>query len=167
MSIFSSNKESKDPTPSYTPPPQPAHSAPAPVSSYGSSGSGMTSISEGTVLDGQIKIEGDIRIEGIIKGTVTSKGKVIISPSGKIDGDIICQNAEISGHVTGKLKVADILILREKANIEGDINTGKLVIENGVKFNGNCSMGAAAVSTAATPKVEHAVKPANMATANA
>jgi cytoskeletal protein CcmA (bactofilin family) len=167
MSIFSSNKESKDSTPSYTPPPQPAHTAPAPVSSYSSSGSGMTSISEGTVLDGQIKIEGDIRIEGIIKGTVTSKGKVIISPSGKIDGDIICQNAEISGHVTGKLKVADILILREKANIEGDINTGKLVIENGVKFNGNCSMGAAAVSTSATPKVEHAVKPANMATANA
>ncbi len=161
MSIFSSNKENKEPQPAYTPP------APKPVAattpSYSAPSSNMTSIADGTVLDGQIKVEGDIRIEGIIKGTVTSKGKVIVSASGKIDGDIICGNAEISGHVTGKLKVADILILREKANIEGDINTGKLVIENGVKFNGNCSMGSAAAASSAPvpPKMEQTVKPSH------
>lgn len=158
MSIFSSNKESKEPTPSYTPPPtsQPISSAPANTPSYSSPSSPMTSISEGTNLEGQIKIEGDIKIEGTIKGTVTSKGKVIIASSGKIDGDVICQNAEIAGHVTGKLKIADILILKGNANIDGDINTGKLVIENGVKFNGNCSMGspAPAYSAPAPPKVE-------------
>lgn len=111
----------------------------------------MTSISEGTVLDGQIKIEGDIRIDGLVKGTVTSKGKVMIGGSGKVDGDIICQSAEIAGHVGGKLKVADILFLRGNAVVDGDINTGKLVIENGVKFNGNCTMGAQTAPAPAAP----------------
>jgi cytoskeletal protein CcmA (bactofilin family) len=151
MSIFSSNREKEsNPNPGYVPPTTPTPTpTTTPSSSYSSttsntssSNSSTTTISEGAIFDGQIKIEGDIRVEGIVKGSVTSKGKVIMGKSGKVEGDIICQNAEISGHVTGKLKVADILILKANALVDGDINTGKLVIESGVKFNGNCSMGA-------------------------
>lgn len=166
MSIFSSSRDNRD-----TAAPQgnaqaasanPATaSAPRPATAPASSSSvALTSISEGTVLDGQIKIEGDIRIEGLVKGTVTSKGKVMIGGSGKVDGDIICQSAEIAGHVGGKLKVADILFLRGNAVVDGDINTGKLVIENGVKFNGNCTMGAAAPTPVTPPRpVANAVDP--------
>lgn len=154
MSIFSSNKETNRETPpqnnTYTPPPAPAASN---SNSYAASSS-VTNISESTTLEGQIKIEGDIRIEGHIKGGITSKGKVYIGSNGKVDGDIICQNAEIAGLVHGKLKVADVLYLRGNAVIDGDINTGKLVIESGVKFNGNCSMGLPA--PAAAPKSEPA-----------
>ncbi len=152
MSIFSSNKEKQEPTPAYTPPKpvqttQPVNPTPSNISSN------MTNISNGTIVDGQIKIEGDIKIEGIVKGTITSKGRVQISSSGKVDGDIICQNADISGHVTGKLKIADVLILKGSAIIDGDINTGKIVIESGVRFNGNCTMGAAANQNS-VPKVD-------------
>lgn len=153
MSIFSSNKESNREQPAnntYTPPPTPAPSA----SNAYSASSSVTNISESTILEGQIKIEGDIRIEGHIKGGITSKGKVHIGTNGKVDGDIICQNAEIAGLVHGKLKVADVLYLRGNAVIDGDINTGKLVIESGVKFNGNCSMGLPAPSN--NPKPEPA-----------
>ena len=160
MSIFSSNKENKEtpstssyPSPSSTPAPAPTPAAQNPGHSASPShaSSTMTTISEGTVLEGQIRIEGDIKIEGTVKGTVTSKGKVVIATSGKVDGDIICQSAEIAGKVGGKLKIADILTLKGNATIDGDINTGKLVIENGVKFNGNCSMGNPAAATTSTP----------------
>jgi len=161
MSIFSSSKDPRE-TPAasgaatQTARPTPAATQPAASTGYQSSSSysstPQTSISEGTTLDGQIKIEGDIKIEGTVKGTVTSKGKVIISGTGKVEGDIICQSAEIAGNVGGKLKVADILYLKGNATIDGDINTGKLVIENGVKFNGNCTMGVASVAPAAAPK---------------
>jgi cytoskeletal protein CcmA (bactofilin family) len=168
MSIFSSNKETP-PTPQINniPPRMEPVVASSILPTYGSSSSSsspLTIISEGTMLEGQIKIEGDIKIEGNIKGSVTSKGKVIISNNGKVDGDIICQNAEISGYVTGKLKIADILFLKGSAIIDGDINTGKLVIENGVKFNGNCSMGAPAAPAAAAyvaPKLETLKPPMN------
>jgi cytoskeletal protein CcmA (bactofilin family) len=165
MSIFSSNKDTRETPPvnTYTPPvtPQPQ----APQNNYASnnaysSASVMTSISEGTSLEGQIKIEGDIKIEGMVKGTITSKGRVIISATGKVDGDIICQNADISGHVSGKLKIADILMLKGNAVIDGDINTGKLVIESGVKFNGNCNMGQLApVAQTPPPRVDATTKP--------
>ena len=143
MSIFSSNKDQREGPvqPVASSPQQGSAAAPAYQSPASHASSPLTTISEGTVLDGQIKIEGDIKIEGTVKGTVTSKGKVIISGSGKVDGDIICQSAEIGGVVGGKLKIADILVLKGNATIDGDINTGKLVIENGVKFNGNCTMG--------------------------
>ena len=157
MSIFSNNKEKQAPTPAYTPTPQPAQPVQSNYQTSSNSGSNMTNISNGTVVDGQIKVEGDIKVEGIVKGTITSKGRVQISSTGKVDGDIICQNADISGHVTGKLKIADILMLKGSAVVDGDINTGKIIIESGVKFNGNCTMGMAA--QAAAPQAS-APKPA-------
>lgn len=154
MSIFSSNREKEsNPNPGYVPPvsnPTPAATTPTPSYSSSTTSASITNISEGALVDGQIKIEGDIKIDGQIKGSVTSKGKVIMGKSGKVEGDIICQNAEISGHVTGKLKVADVLILKANALVDGDINTGKLVIENGVKFNGSCTMGAPTQQAAAS-----------------
>ncbi len=168
MSIFSSNKDRQEPAPT----PAPVKQAPTPVQSTTThspiSSSNMTNIAHGTVVDGQIKIEGDIKIEGIVKGTITSKGKVQISTSGRVEGDIICQNADISGHVTGKLKIADILMLKGSAIIDGDINTGKIVIESGVKFNGNCTMGVAAnAAQAGIPKVDPPKTTVNPVTANA
>lgn len=161
MALFSSNKEKNEPTTTYTPPPAQPAVQHTPVAHTTVSSSSTTNIGSGTIIDGQIKIEGDIKIEGTIKGTVTSRGKVLITGSGKVDGDIICQNAEIAGHVTGKLKVADVLNLKANAVIDGDINTGKIMIESGVKFNGNCTMGVAVA------KPDTAPKPVTPPTANA
>ena len=162
MSIFSSNKDASSSQSSTNPATKPVNSTVNPVqsqpaqSSASYSSSSLTTISEGTTLEGQIKIEGDIKIEGLIKGSVTSKGKVIITTSGKVEGDIICSNGDIAGKVTGKLRIADVLFLKGSAVIDGDINTGKIVIESGVKFNGNCSMGNPVnpVNPVVAPKVE-------------
>ena len=151
MSIFSSRNEPKDnptnpqPAQAAQQPAAPAQAAPAAAPSR------LTVISEGTILEGQLRVDGDLRIEGLIKGTVSSKGKVTMLKSGRVDGDIICQHAEISGLVNGKLKVQEVLMLKANALVEGDIHTGKLVIENGVKFNGNCIMGTPAAAAAPTP----------------
>jgi cytoskeletal protein CcmA (bactofilin family) len=103
-----------------------------------------TIISTGSVLEGQIKVDGEVLVDGLIKGTVHSKGKVVIGANGKVEGDVICQEAEISGRVSGKIQVKEILFLKGNAQIDGDIHTGKLVMENGVQFNGKCHMGGTA-----------------------
>lgn len=138
MSIFSSNKDQKEPSFEVEQPsskPQTTSSTP----SYNAKP--VTTISDGASIDGDLKVEGDIRVEGLVKGTITSKGRVIIGSTGRVEGDVLCQQAEVSGKIDGKLKIADILFLKSNALINGDINTGKLVIESGVKFNGNCVMG--------------------------
>ena len=58
-----------------------------------------------------------------------------------IDGDIVCQNADVSGTVKGITSVSEMLFLKSSAKINGDINTGKLVVEVGASFTGNCNMG--------------------------
>jgi cytoskeletal protein CcmA (bactofilin family) len=149
MSIFGTRPDSKE-VPN-NPQPAPAQQQAQAPAQAATASSRLTVISEGTILDGQLRVDGDLRIEGIIKGTVSSKGKVTMLKSGRVEGDIICQHAEISGHVTGKLKITEVLMLKANALIEGDIHTGKLVIENGVKFNGNCVMGTPTAAAAPTP----------------
>jgi cytoskeletal protein CcmA (bactofilin family) len=98
-------------------------------------------IGAGTVIEGEVKSTGDIRIDGTVVGTVHSKSKVVIGNTGRIEGDIFCQNADISGTIKGKSNVHEMLFLKSSGNVKGDIHTGKLVVEVGASFTGNCNMG--------------------------
>lgn len=99
-------------------------------------------IGKGTFLEGNIETYGNIRIEGKVTGNVKSKSKVALGNSSHVQGNIIAQNADIEGEVKGKIEVAELLVLKATAVINGDIVTGKLVVEPGAVFNGGCKMGA-------------------------
>lgn len=105
------------------------------------SASSVNIIGQGTSIDGEIVCDGDIRIDGMVKGTVTSKAKIVIGATGSVDGDIICDNADISGKIFGTVEVDEMLFLKATSYIEGNITTGKLIVETGAKFNGTCRMG--------------------------
>ena len=62
--------------------------------------------------------------------------------SSHVQGNIIAQNADIEGEVRGKIEVSELLVLKATAVINGDIITGKMVVEPGAVFNGTCKMGA-------------------------
>jgi cytoskeletal protein CcmA (bactofilin family) len=98
-------------------------------------------IGSGTEIKGDINSNGDIRIDGTLKGTIQSSGKVVVGSTGKVEGEIICQNADISGEVKAHLKVFELLSLKSNAIVTGDILTNKLAIEPGAVFTGSCSMG--------------------------
>jgi cytoskeletal protein CcmA (bactofilin family) len=97
-------------------------------------------ISNGTEINGDIKSTGDIRIDGSLTGNLNVKGKVVIGPTGKISGEVICKNSEVSGYIEGKITVGELLSLKASSTIIGDIATLKLSIEPGAKFSGNCKM---------------------------
>jgi len=97
-------------------------------------------ISNGTEISGDIKSGGDIRIDGSLTGNLNTKGKVVIGVTGRVNGEVICKNSEVSGCVEGKINVSQLLILKASSKILGDIATVKLSIEPGAKFSGNCKM---------------------------
>lgn len=97
-------------------------------------------ISFGTDITGDIKSNGDIRIDGSLTGSLNTKGKVVIGPTGKVKGEVICKNSEVSGIIEGKITVIQLLNLKASSKILGDIVTSKLSIEPGAKFSGNCKM---------------------------
>jgi cytoskeletal protein CcmA (bactofilin family) len=94
----------------------------------------------GTVVKGEIQVNGDFRIDGTLLGNIHCKSKVVVGSTGRIEGEIICQNADFSGEVKATVKVTELLTLKDTANFSGDITTGKLAIEPGAKFSGTCSM---------------------------
>ena len=95
----------------------------------------LNTLVKGTVVEGNIQTESDIRIDGILTGNLNCGAKVIIGPSGKIDGEINCQHAVIEGEVEGILKVTEILTLKETAIINGDASYDKLVVHQGAVIN--------------------------------
>lgn len=99
-------------------------------------------IGVGTIIEGEIKSNGDIRIDGTVSGSLTSKAKVVVGNTGIIEGDVNCQNADVSGKIKGKLAVSELLFLKSTSFITGDIITKKLVVEAGANFTGSCNMGA-------------------------
>lgn len=98
-------------------------------------------IGAGTVIEGDIRSSGDLRIDGTVNGQVISKAKVVVGSTGLVEGDVVCQNADVSGTVKGKTSVSELLFLKSTAKVIGDIVTGKLVVEVGATFTGSCNMG--------------------------
>ena len=101
----------------------------------------INSLSKGTSIEGTIKAESDIRIDGTLSGNLDCKGKLIVGPTGVLDGIIVCVNAVIEGTVKGNLTVKQQLHVKETANINGEIVTDKLIVQAGAVFNVKCQMG--------------------------
>ncbi len=98
-------------------------------------------IKAGTEISGDIKCKGDIRIDGKLTGSLETEGRLVVGESGRIEGDIDCKNADLSGSVKAKINVHELLSLKAACNLEGEISTNKLHIEPGASFTGNCQMG--------------------------
>ncbi len=107
----------------------------------------LNMIASGTKIQGDIESEGDFRVEGTLIGTIKSKGKIVIGESGSVDGQVFCENADISGKVKGKIEVSALTVLKESSSFEGDITTMKISIEPGAIFSGSCQMSAKTTQT--------------------
>lgn len=101
----------------------------------------LNRIVEGTEIIGDIKSDSNIRIDGKLKGTIITRGRLVIGSNGSIEGQITCENADIEGGFTGKITVNQLLSLKSTSRLSGDIITGKLAIEPGAEFSGTCAMG--------------------------
>jgi cytoskeletal protein CcmA (bactofilin family) len=101
----------------------------------------LNSLVGGTVINGAVNSDSDIRIDGKIEGKLFCKAKVIIGPTGFVQGEIRCENAVIEGKFDGQLYVNDLLNIRESADIKGEVQTNKLIVQSGAAFNVSCQMG--------------------------
>jgi cytoskeletal protein CcmA (bactofilin family) len=97
-------------------------------------------INAGTTILGDLNSEGDMRIDGTVKGYVSSKARLVLGNTCKVEGDIKAVNLELSGEVNGNIYVTELLTVKASAKINGNIVSNKLIIEAGAEFNGNCAM---------------------------
>ena len=100
----------------------------------------LNRIVEGTSIVGEIKSDSNIRIDGKLDGTIDTNGRLVVGPTGVIEGEVICKNADIEGVLKGKITVTGLLSLKSTAKVTGDIITDKLNIETGAVLTANVSM---------------------------
>jgi cytoskeletal protein CcmA (bactofilin family) len=97
-------------------------------------------IVEGTTIKGDIISQADFRLDGELIGNFQSSGKIVVGPAGSVTGDIVCKNADIEGKFNGKIQVTEILNVKSKASIQGEVSVGKLSVEPGADFSASCVM---------------------------
>ena len=94
----------------------------------------------GTTIKGEISSQGDFRIDGQLVGSIKCQGKIVVGQTGSIEGEIECQNADISGILKARMKVDELLTLKSTSKLHGDVITNKISIEPGAVFSGTCNM---------------------------
>jgi cytoskeletal protein CcmA (bactofilin family) len=97
----------------------------------------LNSLVQGTLVEGKVRAANDIRVDGAIKGDLFCDAKVIIGPTGTIEGTIRCQNAVIEGQFNGILTVSELLNIRETAKVTGEVSYGKLIVQSGAVISGS------------------------------
>ena len=80
----------------------------------------------------------NVRIEGAFEGTITSTGQVAVMAPGAVTGTIYARELVVSGRVEGVFKVEGCLMIRETGWVEGEVEVGTMVVDEGGTFQGTC-----------------------------
>src|SRR4030042_5108674 len=97
-------------------------------------------IGEGSEFKGEFTINGLLRIDGKFRGTIETEGKVLIGQSGEAVTDIKANVVVVGGKVKGNIYATDRVIMLSTGHVEGNIITPGLIMEDGVVFEGNCTL---------------------------
>lgn len=98
-------------------------------------GKGVTTIAQGTKIEGVMFIECNLQIDGEFEGEIYSKASVVVGESANFKGKIITDHLICSGKVSGKIIVNDLDILNQ-GFIEGEISYSTVRIDQGGVLEG-------------------------------
>ena len=108
-------------------------------------------LGKGTEFEGKLSFNGAVRIDGLFKGEIFTEGTLIVGESALIESNIHVSHIIVSGEIRGNI-VADTRIeIHAPGKVFGNIQAPTVVIDEGVVFEGNCSMRA--VTEAADKKL--------------
>ena len=101
----------------------------------------MTNLTSDTYVKGTIKFSETMKIDGRFEGEmITDKGDLIVGKSGTVKADVKVRSAVIEGRIEGEIIASDRVELKQESHIFGDLQTKKLVVEEGVTLIGKCNI---------------------------
>ncbi len=98
-------------------------------------------LGKGCKFKGTVEVEGTLRIDAEFEGVVNCPDTLVVGKTGVVKAEINVKNAVIGGKVIGNINATNKIELQSGSHIEGDIHTHRLVIDEGVFFEGSCKMG--------------------------
>lgn len=113
-------------------------------------------VAPGMSIVGDCETDGTIRVEGRVEGTIRAGKSVVVGRSGEVVGDIITQDAVISGRVSGNVTAESRLELQSTCDIQGEIRSRRVQLDEGARFNGQMHMDESGASGVVKPAAQHA-----------
>ena len=98
-------------------------------------------VGHGTTLTGETEFHAMLRVDGHLIGTVSSdSGTLIIGTNGQVDANIMVAAAMVNGTVNGDIYATEKLHLGRTARVMGNIQSPRLIVEEGAILEGSCNM---------------------------
>jgi cytoskeletal protein CcmA (bactofilin family) len=97
-------------------------------------------LSQETKITGDLESKGTMFLDGSIKGNVKMEGDVFIGKTGAVEGNISAREVQILGRVNGNITATGTLRMFNGATLQGDVQVGSFVAEQGAIFKGKCTM---------------------------
>ncbi len=97
-------------------------------------------VGEGTEFRGDLKLNGLLRIDGDFTGSITTDGKILVGKNGRAECTIKAGTVVVGGIVRGNISSSEKVIVLSTGMVIGNINTPRLIVEEGVVLNGNCTI---------------------------
>ena len=99
-----------------------------------------TIIGKDTVFNGTLDVKGALRVDGTVKGKIICSDCVTVGATGIVEAEIEANTAIIAGRMLGNIMTSEKIELQAKCEMEGDLKTKSLTIEQGAVFCGACNM---------------------------
>jgi cytoskeletal protein CcmA (bactofilin family) len=88
---------------------------------------------------GELNVDGTLRVDGTVEGYLDADN-VILSESAEVKGEIKAKKIIIGGKMEGNVCAQELVEIKSKGKVLGDIHTPKLAIIEGAEFNGKAEM---------------------------
>ncbi|HBX43326.1 MAG TPA: polymer-forming cytoskeletal protein [Deltaproteobacteria bacterium] len=98
-----------------------------------------TVIGSDSTIRGELTIQGTVRVDGTVEGDIRADW-VIVGETGKIRGNVQARAMVVGGKVEGNIDASEIVELKDKAQVFGEICAAKLAMSEGALFDGQSSM---------------------------
>lgn len=91
---------------------------------------------------GKLSFSGVVHLDGNFEGEIISRGILVVGSQSVVRANVHSNVLKIAGEVHGDLTATEKIELYPPAKVYGSIRTPSLVVEEGVLFEGTCSMSA-------------------------
>ncbi len=97
-------------------------------------------IDQSCEMEGRFRFAGTLIINGKFRGELLSPDTLLVGESAELEAEVRVGTVIVNGSVIGNITARERVELRAGARIAGGIVTPALVLEEGVVFDGRCSM---------------------------
>jgi len=88
---------------------------------------------------GELNVKGTLRVDGTVEGKLDAD-YLILSESAEVKGEIKAKKILIGGKMDGNVRAQELVEIKSKGKVLGDIFTQNLAIIEGAEFNGKVEM---------------------------